>query len=47
MIDTEAAGFFREADRDLLGFGLREFGARLRPEMLLIALLTTGRAANR
>ena len=46
VIDTEAAGFFRDAERDFLEFCLREFGARLRLEMLLIALLTTRRATN-
>lgn len=39
VVDTEPAGFFREADRDSIEFCLREFGARLRLEMLLIALL--------
>jgi hypothetical protein len=40
VVDTEAVGFFRESDRDSIEFCLREFGARLRLEMLLIALLT-------
>ncbi len=38
-VDTEAAGFFRESDRDSIEFCLREFAGRLRLEMLLIALL--------
>ena len=46
VVDTEAGGFFKEADRDLLEFCLREFGARLRLEMLLIALLATPQVAN-
>jgi hypothetical protein len=45
-IDTEAAGFFKDTDRDFLEFCLREFGARLRLEMLLIALLTTPQRTN-
>jgi hypothetical protein len=40
VVDTEAAGFFKESERDSLEFCFREFGARLRLEMLLIALLT-------
>jgi hypothetical protein len=40
VVDTEAAGFFKESERDSLEFCLREFGARLRLELLLIALLT-------
>jgi hypothetical protein len=39
VVDTEAAGFFKESDRDSIEFCLREFAARLRLEMLLIALL--------
>jgi hypothetical protein len=39
VVDTDVAGFFKEADRDSIAFCLREFGARLRLEMLLIALL--------
>jgi hypothetical protein len=39
VIDTEAAGFFKESDRDSIEFCLREFASRLRLEMLLIALL--------
>ncbi len=45
VIDTEAAGFFKESDRDSIEFCLREFAARLRLEMLLIALLVP-RGAN-
>lgn len=39
VVDTEAAGFFQEAERDSIEFCLREFAGRLRLEMLLIALL--------
>lgn len=39
VVDTEAAGFFKEPDRDSIEFCLREFASRLRLEMLLIALL--------
>jgi hypothetical protein len=39
VVDTEAVGFFKESDRDSIEFCLREFAARLRLEMLLIALL--------
>jgi hypothetical protein len=45
VIDTEAAGFFKESDRDSIEFCLREFASRLRLEMLLIALLVP-RGAN-
>lgn len=45
VIDTDAPGFFREADRDFLEFCLREFGARLKLELLLHAMLT-GRGAD-
>jgi hypothetical protein len=40
VVDTEATGFFREPDRATLGFVFREFGARIRLELDLIALLS-------
>lgn len=40
VVDTEATGFFRESDRASLGFVFREFGARIRLELDLIALLS-------
>lgn len=43
VVDTEAAGFFKDSERDSIEFCLREFGARLRLEMFLIALLTPRR----
>jgi len=39
VVDTDAPGFFREASRDSLEFCLREFGARLKLELLLHAML--------
>ncbi len=38
-VDTEAAEFFQESDRESIEYCLREFAGRLRLEMLLIALL--------
>ena len=38
-IDTDAPGFFCEANRDSLEFCLREFGARLKLELLLDSIL--------
>lgn len=40
VVDTDAPGFFREADRDSLEFCLREFGSRLKLELLLHSILT-------
>ncbi len=40
VVDTDAAGFFRESDRDSLEFCLREFGSRVKLELMLFALLT-------
>ena len=45
VVDTEATGFFTESDAESIEFCLREFGARLRLEMLLTALLAS-RGAN-
>jgi hypothetical protein len=39
VIDTDAPGFFREHDRDAWEFCLREFGSRLKLELLLHAML--------
>lgn len=39
-VDTDAAGFFREADREGLELALREFGTRVKLELLLEAVLT-------
>jgi hypothetical protein len=40
-VDTDAPGFFCEGDRDSLEFCLREFGARLKLELLLHSILAT------
>jgi hypothetical protein len=39
VIDTNAAGFFRESERDWLEFCLHEFGTRVKLELLIQALL--------
>lgn len=39
VIDTDAAGFFREADRESLEFCLREVDSRVKLELLLHAML--------
>lgn len=39
IVDTDAPGFFRESERDSLDFCLREFGSRIKLELLLHALL--------
>ena len=41
VIDTDLAGHFRESDRDSLQFWLREFGARIKLELLLHSMLLT------
>ena len=46
VIDTDAAGFFRESERDWLEFCLHEFGARVKLELLLQALLTEREKSN-
>jgi hypothetical protein len=45
VIDTDLAGFFRDAERESLEYSLREFGARLKLELLLHSMLLT-RGAN-
>lgn len=39
VVDTDSAGYFREADRESLKFWLREFAARIKLELLLHAML--------
>jgi hypothetical protein len=39
IVDTDSAGFFRETDRDALEFCLREFGTRVKLELLLHSML--------
>lgn len=41
VVDTDLAGFFRSADRDSLEFSLREFGFRIKLELLLEAALAS------
>ena len=36
VVDTDVAGFFKEAERQSLVFCMREFGARIRLELLLL-----------
>jgi len=46
VVDTDAAGFFREADRESLEFCLREFAARVKLELSLHAMLLTRGASK-
>jgi hypothetical protein len=39
VVDTDVAGFFKEAERQSLVFCMREFSARIRLEMLLLGLI--------
>ena len=41
VIDTNAAGFFREVNRESLEYCLREFGVRIKLELLLHSMLLT------
>ncbi len=43
-VDTDRPGFFRKKDQASLDFVLREFGVRIRLEMLLLALIAPGGA---
>jgi len=45
-VDTDAPGFFKEADRDSLEFSFREFAARLKLELALNALLASKRGRS-
>jgi hypothetical protein len=45
-VDTDLAGYFKESDRDSLNFFLREFGIRLKLELLLLALIARRETSN-
>lgn len=39
VVDTNAAGYFKESEQDAVGYVLQEFGLRVKLELLLLALV--------